>query len=32
MSTRDVILSYYDSLNKKDDKWQELYSEDAIFF
>ena len=31
MSTRDVIQSYYDSLNKKNDKWQELYSEDAIF-
>lgn len=31
MSTKDVIQSYYDSLNKKDDKRQELYSEDATF-
>jgi ketosteroid isomerase-like protein len=31
MSTKDLVLSYYDSLNRKDGKWQELYSEDASF-
>ncbi len=31
MSTEDLIRTYYKSLNNKDDKWQELYSEDAFF-
>jgi ketosteroid isomerase-like protein len=31
MSTRDLVQSYYESLNRKDDKWQELYSADAVF-
>ncbi len=31
MSTRDLVQSYYNSLNNKNDKWQELYSEDANF-
>ncbi len=31
MSTKNLILSYYDSLNKKDDKWKELYAHDAYF-
>ncbi len=31
MSTRDLVQSYYDSLNRHDDKWQELYNDDAIF-
>ena len=31
MSTRSLIQSYYDSLDRKDDKWQELYGEDAVF-
>ena len=31
MSTRDLVQSYYDSLSRKDDKWQNLYSNDAVF-
>jgi len=31
MSTRGLVQNYYDSLNQKDDKWQELYSKDAVF-
>jgi ketosteroid isomerase-like protein len=31
MSTKIIIQNYYDSLNRKDEKWQELYSEDAVF-
>ncbi|MGP8022437.1 MAG: nuclear transport factor 2 family protein [Methanobacterium sp.] len=31
MSTRDLMQSYYYSLKNKNDKWQELYSEDANF-
>jgi len=31
MSTRDLVQGYYDSLGRKDDKWQELYSDDAVF-
>jgi ketosteroid isomerase-like protein len=31
MSTKELIQSYYDSLNQKDDKRQELWSEDAVF-
>ena len=32
MSTKDLVQSYYDSLSRKDDKWQSLYSEDAVFY
>lgn len=31
MLIKDLIQSYYDSLNQKDDKWKELYAEDAYF-
>lgn len=31
MSTLDVIKSYYDSQNRKDDRWKELWAEDAVF-
>lgn len=31
MSTKDLIQQYYDSLNQKNDKWKELWSDDAIF-
>ncbi len=31
MSTKDLVQSYYDSLNKKDEERQELWSEDAVF-
>jgi ketosteroid isomerase-like protein len=31
MSTRNVISSYYDSLNRQDNTWQDLWSEDAVF-
>ena len=31
MNTRDIIQSYYKSLDKKDDTWKDLYSEDAVF-
>jgi ketosteroid isomerase-like protein len=31
MSTKQLIAQYYDSLNQKNNKWQELYSEDAVF-
>lgn len=31
MSPENLIQSYYDSLAHKDDKWQQLYSEDAVF-
>lgn len=31
MSIRNLVQSYYLSLNQKDEKWQELYSEDAVF-
>ncbi|OLC29586.1 MAG: hypothetical protein AUH31_06505 [Armatimonadetes bacterium 13_1_40CM_64_14] len=31
MSTRELVQSYYDSLDRKDDKWQNLYSTDAVF-
>lgn len=31
MSTKDLVQKYYDSLVRKDDKWQGLYSEDAVF-
>lgn len=29
MSTKDLIQSYYTSLNQKDDTWKDLYAEDA---
>jgi ketosteroid isomerase-like protein len=31
MSTQDVINSFYSSVNNKDDKWRELWSQDAVF-
>ena len=31
MSTRNLVQSYYKSLAHKDDKWKELYSENASF-
>ncbi len=31
MSPLDVVRSYYDSQNKKDDRWKELWAEDAVF-
>jgi ketosteroid isomerase-like protein len=31
MSTLDVIKSYYNSQSNKDDKWQDLWSDDAVF-
>ena len=31
MPTMNLIQSYYESLAHKDDKWKELYSENAIF-
>jgi len=31
MSTKELIQSYYDSLDRKDSEWQELYANDAVF-
>ncbi len=31
MPTRDLVRSYYDSLNQKDDRWQDLYASEAEF-
>ena len=31
MTALDVINSYYESLINKDDKWKELWSNDAVF-
>src|SRR5690349_9256939 len=31
MSTEEVIKSYYESQNKKDDQWKDLWSDDAVF-
>ena len=31
MTTLDVIKSYYESLMNNDDKWKELWSDDAVF-
>ena len=31
MSPENLVQSYYDSLSHKDNKWQQLYSEDAVF-
>ena len=31
MNTKDIIQSYYKSLEEKNDTWKDLYSEDAVF-
>jgi ketosteroid isomerase-like protein len=31
MSTQDVINSFYNSVRSKDDRWQQLWAEDAVF-
>lgn len=31
MEIKDLIQSYYDSLNNKDSKWQDMWAEDAVF-
>jgi ketosteroid isomerase-like protein len=31
MPTKQLIAQYYDSLNQKNNKWQELHSENAVF-
>ena len=31
MTTKDLVQSYYASLDQKDDRWKELYSDDAVF-
>jgi len=31
MSTADLVQSYYESLGRKDDRWQAMYTEDAAF-
>jgi ketosteroid isomerase-like protein len=31
MTTQDVIKSYYASQSSKDDTWQDLWAEDAVF-
>lgn len=31
MTTQDFIKSFYNSINNKDDKWKELWSDDAVF-
>jgi ketosteroid isomerase-like protein len=31
MSAKSIVQSYYESLRLKDDRWQALYSEDAVF-
>ena len=31
MSTLEVIKSYYSSQSNKDDKWQDLWADDAVF-
>jgi len=31
MDTKDLVQSYYKSIRDKDDKWKDLYLEDAIF-
>ena len=31
MTTKDIIQSYYNSLEEKNDVWKDLYSEDAVF-
>ena len=31
MEIKDIIETYYESLAKKDDRWKELWADDAIF-
>lgn len=31
MPTKELVQNYYRSLSQKDDHWQHLYSEDAVF-
>jgi ketosteroid isomerase-like protein len=31
LNTKDLVQSYYNSLDEKDDKWKDLYLEDAVF-
>jgi hypothetical protein len=31
MATKELVQRYYDSLGQKDNTWQELYAEDALF-
>ena len=31
MYTKDLVQSYYKSIDEKDDKWKDLYLEDAMF-
>ena len=31
MNTKNIVQSYYKSLEEKNDVWKDLYSEDAIF-
>ena len=31
MTTQSIVQSYYESLSRKDDRWKELWSEDAVF-
>ncbi len=31
MSIRELVLKYYESIQKKDDNWQNVYAEDAVF-
>ena len=31
MSPKDIVQSYYDSLIRKDNKWQDLWAADAVF-
>ena len=31
MSTKDLVQKYYESQNKKDDQWKDLWAENAVF-
>ncbi|HVA97225.1 MAG TPA: nuclear transport factor 2 family protein [Candidatus Acidoferrales bacterium] len=31
MEAKDLIQQYYESLDQKDNRWQDLYAEDALF-
>jgi ketosteroid isomerase-like protein len=31
MTTKEIIQTYYNSLNQKDDRWQDLWADDATF-
>jgi ketosteroid isomerase-like protein len=31
MTTKELVQSYYDSLIRKDSRWQDLYSDEAVF-